>query len=455
MKINIVFTFFLAWTITYSQMPDTISNVDKLYGLSTFWQEVNYNFIYFNKINRQEWNNEYKTLLSEVQKTQNDYEYYRLLQKFCASLNDGHTNVYFPKNIREMIYNTNFGEYRIFLSNIDGKAVVTRINMSKKEELPIGTEVIKVNGLETKDYVTKHVMPYISSSTDYILEDYSISRLFQAPIGTAFDVDFKLPNGKIKSLHLIHKKTIETEVFPPFEDRQLLNFKWIDKKIAYVSLNSFANPKIDSLFINLLPELYKAKKLIIDLRFNGGGVTSIGLNILKYLTNDTILYGSKSVSKLHIPSYKAWGKFQKEKDTINNEWSRQAYLTYRNEYYHKFDYQPDTIKLDVKRIKVPTVLLIGHNTASAAEDFLIYADNQEHMTMLGEPSFGSTGQPLLFDLPGGGSARICTKKDMYPDGREFVGVGIQPDIKISKSLSDYLENKDPALDKAIEYLKSQ
>ncbi len=109
------------------------------------------------------------------------------------------------------------------------------------------------------------------------------------------------------------------------------------------------------------------------------------------------------------------------------------------------------LRVQIARI-APTTILVGNGTASAAEDFLIYADNQKHMTKIGEPTYGSTGQPLLFELPNGGIARVCTKKDTYSDGKEFVGVGIQPDIQVTKRLSDYIENKDPALEKAIGYL---
>jgi len=111
--------------------------------------------------------------------------------------------------------------------------------------------------------------------------------------------------------------------------------------------------------------------------------------------------------------------------------------------------------LNISRIEIPTVILIGHNTASAAEDFLIYADNQENMTKIGEPTFGSTGQPLYFDLINGSQARICTRKDTYPDGREFVGYGIKPDIEIKTTIYDYMENKDPVLEKAIKHLNEK
>lgn len=437
---------------TFGQIPNTLTPNEKVFGLSKFWQEVNYNFIYLNKVDRTMWDNRYKELIGIVQNTANDYEYYRELQKFCALLKDGHTNVYFPKGIEQM--NTMFGEYRLFIKNIEGKAIIVRTNLSKKEEVPFGSEIIEVNGKSTEKFIDENVAPYISSSTDYVLKDWSVSNLLRGMEGEQFKIKIKKPNKKIVDLVLTHKRTEEKEVFPAFEpDRQLLDFKWVTKETAYVSLNSFSDKKIDSLFIEKLPELYKAKSLVIDLRYNGGGSTNIGIEILQYLTNDTLLYGSKQKSRLHIPAYKAWGKYVKENDTLNNAWKRKEFLSYHDQLYHNFDYEADTIKLNAKRIVVPTVILLGHSTASAAEDFLISADNQKHMIKMGEKSFGSTGQPLVFDLPGGGSARICTKMDTYPDGREFVGYGIKPDIEVVPNLQDYLNDRDVVLEKAIKYLK--
>src|SRR5688572_20583896 len=77
----------------YSQIANTLSPADKVFGLSKFWQEVNYNFVYLNKINRSSWDSTYKALIPQVQATKNDYEYYRLLEKFCALLKDGHTEI--------------------------------------------------------------------------------------------------------------------------------------------------------------------------------------------------------------------------------------------------------------------------------------------------------------------------------------------------------------------------
>ena len=226
--------------------------------------------------------------------------------------------------------------------------------------------------------------------------------------------------------------------------------------MSYLALNCFGDRKIhDSFFVERLPELYKAKALIIDLRANGGGSTNIGTDILKYLMKDSVMNGSRSFTRQHLAAFKAWGVYVKPADTMYNEWNKKSWYYNHDKIIYAFDYGPDTIHLAAKRLFVPTAILVSHNTASAAEDFLIAAGNQHHMTRIGSRSFGSTGQPFLFDLPGGGGARVCTKKDTWPDGREFVGVGIIPDIEVVPTVKDFVDNKDPVLEKSLRYLEQQ
>ncbi|MBK7633357.1 MAG: peptidase S41 [Saprospiraceae bacterium] len=457
MKTIIISIMFLSALSAYSQVeiPNTISKSDKIYGLSKFWQEVNYNFIYLNKVDKKMWESAYKEYISKVYETKNDYEYYRELSKFCALLKDGHTNIYFPKNLQSLIMNTMFGEYRMFLKHVAGKVIIERVNESKKDEIPVGSEIIEVNGHNTIDFMNKFVKPYISSSTHYVLEDYAASQLLKGLEGDTFHIKIKTPRHNVKSFTLVHQTTKEDAVFPPFESDSLFVMKWMGRDILYLALNSFADNKINKDFEKNLPEIYKAKALIIDLRNNGGGNTGVGTGILQYLTNDAVLHHSRYRTREHRASFKAWGIYTTPKDTINNEWQTKCYLYNQDEKYYDFEYEPDTITIKEKRLVVPTTLLIGHNTASAAEDFLISADNQKHFTKIGENSFGSTGQPFLFEMPGGGNARVCTKKDTYPDGREFVGVGIKPDIEVIPTLNDYTNKKDVVLEKALDYLNKK
>ena len=103
----------------------------------------------------------------------------------------------------------------------------------------------------------------------------------------------------------------------------------------------------------------------------------------------------------------------------------------------------------------PLAILTATGTASAAEDFLIYADALEHATRIGQSTYGSTGQPLPLELPGGGKARICAKRDTWPDGTDFVGVGVEPDLPVPLTVEDLLAGRDRTLEVAVEHLLSE
>jgi len=110
----------------------------------------------------------------------------------------------------------------------------------------------------------------------------------------------------------------------------------------------------------------------------------------------------------------------------------------------------------MQKITCPLIVLTGNNTASAAEDFLIMLDGlKPRATTMGQRTYGSTGQPMPLELPGLSESRICTKRDTYPDGRDFVGVGVIPDIEIPRNVNDVINGTDNVLDAAIKQINKQ
>lgn len=216
----------------------------------------------------------------------------------------------------------------------------------------------------------------------------------------------------------------------------------LEGEIAYIALNDFSNEEIVTAFRKKLPQMAKAKGIIIDLRRNGGGDSRNSSAIVGHFA-ETPFKGAAWRTPVHYGVYKAWGMYA---DSIEELEKYRDY--YFGHVYHTekaTEYQPsDGIKLTE-----PTVVLIGRKTASAAEDFLIMADGIDHITYIGEPTFGSTGQPLMMDLPGGGSARISTKRDFYPDGKEFIGLGVEPDLEVKPTVESFLSGEDQVLEKAI------
>ena len=53
-KVALIYFLLIQLSIA-GQIPDTYSDAQKIYGLSTIWKEVEYNFAYFEKIGSATW----------------------------------------------------------------------------------------------------------------------------------------------------------------------------------------------------------------------------------------------------------------------------------------------------------------------------------------------------------------------------------------------------------------
>jgi carboxyl-terminal processing protease len=430
---------------------DTVANIsteDKLYGLSKFWSEVSANFAYFDhaKVN---WDSTYRAYVPKVIATKNTWEYYMLMQRFCALLKDGHTGVGFPEKLL-----THKSRYKwIYIENFNKKFIITDIPVQYKDLVPLGSEVVSVNGVPAKEYAEKELIPYISSSTEHVLWNTAAAMMFYGTDSTKlFHLKLKTPQGKVipydYQFHTYGTKWVRRNGNTPWK---MMDFKVMDG-IGYVKLNTFGDEAIDSAFKSIVPQLYACKGVILDLRDNGGGSTGVGAEILKYFTDKKLLVGSAWKTRDNLSSFKAWGYYQ-SKDTSKKAltaWQKKALDSYKGNYWYQGDTM--TFENDVKEQKItaPLIVLTGNNTASAAEDFLIILDGLKgRATTMGQRTFGSTGQPLPISLPGLTDGRICTKRDTYPDGRDFVGVGVIPDIEIPRNPSDVISGTDTVLQAAL------
>jgi C-terminal processing protease CtpA/Prc len=431
-------------------VPDNLSDEEKLYGLSLFWKEVSYNFAFFDQVPDLDFDAKYREFIPRVLATENSYEYYRELSRFNALLEDGHTNVYFPKDMPAKYV----GWPAIRLKEADQQPVIIGVERSLAPEIPLGSTIVTVGGQGVQEYMKEQVIPYIASSTKHVLWGIAVRDLLDGVPGSKVELTIETPKGEIKKVQVERdargRKIDYTSIAQPQSNGEPFELKWLDDDIAYVALNTFGKQAVVEQFKSHYEDIAKSKGLIIDLRFNGGGNTSHAGEIISYLA-DRDLQGSVWKTPKHIAAYKAWGAFADQFEEM------EKYRPYGEGNAWEVGGDPSEklkAKLDNNHI-VPTYVLIGRNTASAAEDFLIYADSLEHFTIVGEPTNGSTGQPVFFDLPGGGSFRVCTKRDTYPDGREFVGYGVKPDILVERTVDGVRSGTDIVLSRAVSELKAK
>ena len=75
--------------------------------------------------------------------------------------------------------------------------------------------------------------------------------------------------------------------------------------------------------------------------------------------------------------------------------------------------------------------------------------------IIGSASFGSTGQPLMYELESGGGFRICTRRSLALDGSEFINYGFKPDIECCLTIDDLKINNDSVMKEALEIIKGK
>ncbi|AIF46686.1 S41 family peptidase [Dyella japonica] len=411
------------WRAPAIATTDTeLDEAHRIAGLSLFWSEARYNFVHFELVPDLDWNQAYVDFLPKVIAAKSLHDYYEVMMRFAPLLHDGHTSITPPATISNEFY----ARPAIRTAMIDGHVLVTEVCSPKlASQVRVGDEVVSVDGQDVRQYAQERVEPYASTSTpqDTLVHVYDY-RLLQGDHRQPVTLGLKDAAGRLRQVRLSRENDPSVQVAPTVDWRMLPD------GVAYLAIHEFEDDDGVKAFERALPQILHAKGLILDLRRNTGGSDVVGAQILSYLT-DRPLQGSRSRTQEYAPVYRAdAGPY-----TAWNEWEAGTFQMERAQRYHG-----------------PVVVLVGPRTYSAAEDFVVAFDALKRGTLMGETTGGSTGEPLQFKLPGGGTARICTKHDSFPDGREFVGKGIAPQITVAPTVEDIRAGRDPVIQRALAVL---
>jgi len=403
---------------------ENLSDDEKLAGLARVWAEVKYGFVYFDHVPTLDWDSLYIAFIPKAKEAKSTLEYYRVLQNMCSQLRDPHTGV----NVPGVLFGDMYSRPPLDTRYVEGTVLITEVLDQSLEKAGIrrGLEIVRVDGVPVKQYAEERVAPYDSWSTrqGYLVGTYEFYLLCGSG-HTPVEIELRDDRGRtFKRVVARSHHTIQSCSKP-------LEFKMLKGNIAYVALNSFGDRRIVAAFDSLFSQIDKANGLILDLRRNTGGNSDVGYDILGCLTDKPFLTVAGKVRK-----YCAFERTQRR----GLEWT---------------EIPPAEWPVNGgKCYSKPIVVLVGHQTGSAAEDFCVAFNVLARGKMIGALTAGSTGQPLFYSLPGGGSGFVCTTRASYPDGREFVGRGIEPDIVVSATVKDIRAGRDATLESAIVALKN-
>ncbi len=152
------------------------------------------------------------------------------------------------------------------------------------------------------------------------------------------------------------------------------------------------------------------KKVILDLRNNGGGYVSAAQDLLSlWIDGEKVL-------------------IQKSKHQGNSTTSARA---------------GKAILADMK-----TIVIVNGSSASASEIVAGALQDYKKATILGETTYGKGVVQSLYDLSGGTVLKVTTAAWYTPNDRSINKTGITPDVEVEMTYEDINAMRDPQMDKA-------
>jgi hypothetical protein len=203
---------------------------------------------------------------------------------------------------------------------------------------------------------------------------------------------------------------------------------WTDggEKIGYIGISSWSGSDVKAIepALQALQRFTDYDGLIIDVRANSGGNEMLAQQFAGHFVDQPVLYGKFDLRDADVKS--GFGPVQER--TLEPAKAGQ-------------------------RFKGRVVVLSGRHVMSSCEGFLLMMKQVPGCKIIGESSYGSSGNPQSYELPNGVTVYLPIWRAMTADGERFEGIGIAPDIEVKTKPTDFMEG-DPVLERALKELKS-
>lgn len=484
---------------------------ERVYGVSQIWKKAADHYALWKMADKNpSWDEAYEIAYKEAVESQTAKDYYLTLKKFLAHLHDGHADTINVNSIVRKYKLPFYMEYQ------DNQYVVTQVMNAHVSKFPLGSVVKSIDGVETGTYLEDKCGEYVGLLTPGARQQM-LCQLFMH-IGNQRDkikVEIQYPGGagtKVETAAWSSNSSQYQKLSYDIEGEAVYNSHAFDVKItsdnyAYINFKTQQDVAYVDEFFDLIAPLVKGcKGIVLDVRLNGGGNSSVGHKILEGLMGEPIVYNAQSVSTIkvsdYVNNYGFWMYYlelaentsdptvaEQLQRTINvakenapTEWD--AIMEIGNEMYNgRFELSEEMMKAlgnDLKErypevwkegeerepnseggyghihksqlVGKKVVILIGPHSGSATDTMAAIAKHAG-FTLLGTRTKGATGNVLSFDVGGGWQARISTQRGLTPEGNDINNVGIEADIFVEQKVEDSIKGIDTQVEAALAYLR--
>ncbi|MGL4821184.1 MAG: S41 family peptidase [Bacilli bacterium] len=385
----------------------------KLIALYRFWNVIEYFYPHRNILST-EWNNVLSEYIPKLAASDSAESYAKTAFEMSLEIQDNHAYVQNFFRNKDLASNYGMRTAPLKLEEVEGKMIVREMSPRiGNVDLKKGDTVVAVDGVPTS-----RIMAYERSNVTRIRAMIDQDHVIYTPVRTN-EKEMTLSIERLGERKEVTVPTV-TNLFDVHEESTEPAAKWLDTKTAYI------NPKLfsDKEDIAALMETYKgAEGIVIDLRFYPNSLQVF--DFIRYFTKDPNPFVNVYNADILRP-----GTFVKRSTDI----------------YPKSDSFTYTGKVKV---------LVGEYTVSRGEYLTMALMEQPNVEIIGVATLGSNGSVGTLVLPGNIITTFTSFDMRTVDGRGTQRVGIQPDVRVPRTIAAIQKGIDEQLQVAIERMKEK
>lgn len=404
------------------------------------------NYCYW-ELKKQVTGNDFHAISREILEQINDQtsmtDYYLLMRRWAAAFHDGHVN-YLMNEHGEQIKLASAGVRFELQGATTPQETLLVSQASAKSGLKSGDVILQVGRLTPQEAIAQAL--YTQSGSTPVMRRYSAARRLVEILAPTQGHDSRLtleierPTGDRRVKMKIELPYTWEEYPGPDVDPTNDSVEWkiLDKNIGYLKIRRFS--KAEQLLVQAMDELTTTDALIIDVRGNGGGDQS-GNIVLERLTETEIDRYSTSarLSDDLLEEREDWADVPPDADRPGfSQWKKNLIQPAgRNMYLGK-----------------KVVVLTDPGCFSACDTFASALQQHGLATVIGSPTGGGTGTPLVQVLPDlTHEFRYSVIQGRTAISRELIeGRGTSPDLPWSVTPEERAQGIDSVLNYAIGYI---
>jgi C-terminal processing protease CtpA/Prc len=389
-------------------------------------------------------------IIKQIDHPMTQFEFYKKIAPLVASLKDGHTSVRLPK-IPGKLFPLKveiFGN-RIFAGKEYGG-------------IPQGSEILEINEIKASELI-EGMKKYMSGERDAFISaviEREFPQLLYAELGDCkeFKVNLRSPEGEIKECSLEAEEKTFSTTFMEFFLKGPYSFEIINKDTALMTFDEFIYPDTFEVFLEGMFKQIKEKSiknLIIDLRKNGGGSSTLGDMLLEYLTDKPFRQYSKIDVKMSMQFVERDIGIERISEIPTNKipkpYREHINKLLKDEFGFIIEWEQEFIKPERNplRFEGNVYVLTSRYTFSSATDFAATIKDHEIGKIIGEETGGwptCYGDVICFTLPNSKISVGCSFKYFVRPSGEDTRAGVIPDYIVEPQPEDLITGKDRVME---------